>query len=43
MHNRDAKVARQAANNTLHAVNELVLIMSEEPHSVLPDMWVYFI
>ncbi len=28
----DAKVARQAANTTLRAVNELVFIMSEEPH-----------
>ncbi len=28
----DAKVARQAANTTLRAVNELVLDMSEEPH-----------
>ena len=28
----DAKVARQAANTTLRAVDELVLIMSEKPH-----------
>ena len=29
----DAKVARQAANTALRAVNELVLVMSsEEPH-----------
>ncbi len=38
----DAKVARQAANTTLRAVNELVLVMSEEPHvsahNPLPDM-----
>ncbi len=38
----DAKVARQATNTTLQAVNELVLIMSEEPHvsahNLLPDM-----
>ncbi len=43
----DAKVARQAANTTLRALNELVLVMSEEPHvsthNLLPDMWVYFI
>ena len=33
---------RQAANSTLRAVNERVLIMSEEPqvsaHNILPDM-----
>ncbi len=33
-----AKIARQAANTTLHAVNELVLIMYEEPHNLLPDI-----
>ncbi len=38
----DAKVARQAANTTLRVVNELVLVMSEEPHvsahNIFPDM-----
>ncbi len=34
----DAKVTRQAANTTLRVVNELVLIMTEEPH-----MSAYFI
>ncbi len=45
----DVKVARQGLldNTTLRAVNELVLVMSEEPHvsahNLLSDMWVYFI
>ena len=38
----DAKVARQADHTTLRAVNQLVLIMSEEhhvsAHNLLPDM-----
>ncbi len=38
----DANVARQATNTTLRAANELVLVMSEEPHvsahNLLPDM-----
>ncbi len=42
VYNTDAKLARQATNTTLRAVNELVLVMSEESHvsahNLLPDM-----